>query len=96
MMAYDQQHYVRPPSFLYVGGHKLFRDMVWSMRAIFQADYRYYRKNKMLDFPQNDKKAAAFNKMMMSLTKDPGAKEEIRKMMKKQMVKPHIEVVATK
>jgi len=32
----------------------------------------------------------------MSLMKDPQMKEEIRKMMKKQSVKPHMAVVAEK
>jgi len=94
MMWCDERQYVKPPSFLYVGGHKIFRDLVWSRRAIFQADYKYYRKHKMFDFPQKDKKAAAFNKQMMSLMKDPKMKEEIRKMMKTQAVRPHMEVVA--
>jgi len=95
-MWFDERKYVRPPSFLYVGGHKIFRDLVWSARSVFQADYRYYKKNKMFDFPQRDKRANAFNKMMTSLMKDPAAKEEIRKMMKKEQVRPHLKVVATK
>ena len=94
MMWCDKRQYVKPPSFLYEGGHKIFRDLVWRRRSIFQADYRYYQKHKMFDFPQKDKKAAAFNKKMMSLTKDPKMKEEIRKMMKTQAVRPHMEVVA--
>jgi len=96
MMWFDERQYIKPPSFLYVGGHKIFRDLVWTRRSIFQADFKYFRKNKMFDFPQKDKKAAAFNKQMMSLMKDPQMKEEIRKMMKKQSVKPHMAVVAEK
>ena len=96
MMWFDERQYVKPPSFLYVGGHKIFRDLVWSRRSIFQADYKYYQKNKMFDFPQKDKRAAAFNKQMMSLMKDPQMKEGIRKMMKSQAVRPHMEIVAKK
>ncbi|MBN1613448.1 MAG: NAD(P)H-dependent oxidoreductase [Deltaproteobacteria bacterium] len=97
MMRFDELQYVKPPSFLYVGGHKIFRDMVFGgARFVFQADYNYYRKNKMFDFPHRDKKAIAFNKKMMDLMKDPATKEEIRKMMKKEMVRPHQKVVATK
>ena len=96
MIWFDERKYVRPPTFLYVGGHKIFRDLVWSTRSIFQADYRYYKKNNMFDFPQRDKRANAFNKMMASLMKDPVAKEEIRKTLKKEQVRPHQKVVATK
>ena len=96
-MWFDERKYVKPPSFLYVGGHKIFRDMVWGgARFVFQADYNYYRKNKMFDFPQRDKKAIAFNKKMLDLMKDPAMKEEIRKMLKKEMIRPHQKVVATK
>lgn len=97
MMWFDERKYVRPPSFLYVGGHKIFRDMVWGgARFVFQADYNYYRKNKMFDFPQRNKKAIAFNKKMMSLMKDPQVKEEIRQTLRSEMVRPHQKVVATK
>ena len=96
MMWFDECKYVMPYSFLYVGGHKIFRDLVWASRSIFQADYKYYKKNKMFDFPQKDKRANSFNKMMASLMKDPAMKEEIRKTLKKEMVRPHLNVVATK
>ncbi|MBN1614114.1 MAG: flavodoxin family protein, partial [Deltaproteobacteria bacterium] len=96
MMWLDERKFTRPPSFLYEGGHKIFRDLVWSTRSLFQADYRYYKRNKMFDFPQKDKRAKAFNKMMASLMKDPAAKEELRKVLKKEQVRPHLKVVATK
>lgn len=45
--------YQRPPSFLGVGGHKLFRDRIWGdLRFVFQADHRRYRAAGSYDFPQ--------------------------------------------
>jgi len=96
MMWLAERKFTNPPTFLYEGGHKIFRDLVWSMRAIFQADFRYYKKNKMFDFPQKDKQAKAFNKMMIPLMKDPATKEAIRKMLKKGQVSAQMEIVATK
>jgi multimeric flavodoxin WrbA len=96
MMRLDEQGYVAPPSFLSVGGHKIFRDLVWGSRFFFQADFKYYRKNKMFDFPQRDRKAIAFNRKMLDMMEDPVVKEEIRKSLKEQMVRPHQKVVATK
>lgn len=96
MIWFDERKYVRPPSFLYEGGHKVFRDLVWNTRSLFQADYRYYRKNKMFDFPQKNKRAKEFNAFMAALLKDPAMKEEVRKSMKKEQVRPYRKIVATK
>ena len=48
-----EQGYVGSPSFLGVGGMKVFRDDVWGeLRVIFQADHKTYRKTGVFDFPQ--------------------------------------------
>jgi multimeric flavodoxin WrbA len=45
--------YVRTPSFLGIGGMKLFRDEVWGgLRVVFRKDHKTYRKTGVYDFPQ--------------------------------------------
>jgi multimeric flavodoxin WrbA len=52
-VAWTASGYQRPNSFLGVGGHKLFRDRIWSdLRFIFQADHRRYQATGTYDFPQ--------------------------------------------
>jgi len=47
-------HAKQPKTFLGVGASKVFRDEMWGdLRFIFQADYKYYKKHGMLDFPQS-------------------------------------------
>ncbi len=42
---------IRPENFLSVGGHKIFRDEIFGhIRGVWQADHRYYKKNRMYDF----------------------------------------------
>lgn len=41
----------RPQTFLGVGGHKLFRDMVYRLRAIMVEDDKFYRAHGLYDFP---------------------------------------------
>ncbi len=41
----------RQPSFLGVGGHKIFRDMIFKSSYIFKRDFEYYREHDLLDFP---------------------------------------------
>lgn len=84
------ENYMRPPTFLGVGGHKVFRDLIWARaRFPFLADYRYYRRHGMFDFPQKDKRYLARNKQMLDLIKTPEMKETVRKMMKTKMVEPY-------
>lgn len=41
----------RSDSFLGVGGHKVFRDLVFSKKAIMKADNEYYKSHEYYDFP---------------------------------------------
>ena len=44
--------YLAPPTFLGVGGHKLFRDAIWgNLRFVFHADHRYYKRHGLYAFP---------------------------------------------
>lgn len=40
-------------SFYGIGGMKIFRDLVYSMRSVMLKDHQYYKKNKLYDFPKN-------------------------------------------
>lgn len=52
-VAWASGGYLRPVTFLGVGGHKLFRDAIWGdLRFVFQADHRRYRQIGYYDFPQ--------------------------------------------
>ena len=88
------ENYIRPHTFLGVGGHKLLRDFVWARaRFPFLADYKFYRKHGMFDFPQKDERYLQFSKRMRDLIKTPEMKERVRKMIKTEMVKNYQKVV---
>lgn len=90
----SRKGYVRPETFLGVGSKKVFRDDIWGRhRFVFQADHKYYEDNGLYDFPHDDAFAMETNKNMLKLTEDPEMREAIRKMLKKEMVKPLIKVV---
>jgi len=94
---YARTRYIRPRTFLGVGGHKIFRDSIWARLSFpFTADYRFYEAHGMFDFPQQDTRYLEFSKQMTEMIKDPGAKEMVRKMMKTEMVKGYKQVVDTK
>jgi len=83
------QDYTPPMTFLGVGGRKIFRDEVYgTLRFVFQADHRYYKKHGLYDFPQKDFKTRRMNALMMPLTKIPPVRKKFLKILKEQMVKP--------
>jgi multimeric flavodoxin WrbA len=87
--------YVKPPTFLGVGGHKVFRDDIFGrLRFPFQADHARYKKSGAYDFPQKDYKARITSAVLMLLTKIPAMRREIyQKRMIEEMVKPFRKVV---
>ncbi|MCX6004838.1 MAG: NAD(P)H-dependent oxidoreductase [Chloroflexi bacterium] len=94
---YSTQKYVRPRTFLGVGGHKIFRDQIWArLRFPFQADYKFYAEHGMFDFPQDDKRYVEFSQQMTNMIQDPKMRDVVRKMIKTEMLKGYQKVVETK
>ena len=91
-----EKNYLKPPTFLGVGGMKIFRDDIWGrLRFPFQADHAYYKKHGVYDFPQKDFKARVRNRILILLTKIPAMRKEIyTRRMKAEMVKPLQRIVA--
>ncbi len=76
---------------------KIFRDDIWGrLRFVFQADHKYYEENGIYDFPQDDQKSIEINEKMIALTNNPDMRENVRKMIKTEMVKPMKYIVDNK
>ncbi len=92
-----KKNFISPSTYRGVGGMKVFRDDVWGrLRFVFQADHKYYEETGIYDFPQDDVKSIEMNNKMMELTANPEIRENIRKMIKTEMVKPLKHVVDEK
>lgn len=51
---YSVSGYMQTPTFRNTGGYKIFRDMIYGLPGVlFQADYRFYKKRNLFDFPKN-------------------------------------------
>jgi len=62
--------YITTETFLRVGGMKIFRDEVFGqLRAVFQADYRFYLARGYFDFPQRKLGMRLFNRFIFLLFK---------------------------
>lgn len=95
LVRFSGKNYVRPRTFLGVGGMKIFRDEIWGkLRFVFQADHRFYKKHGMYDFPHKNFKTRITNAAMMLLTMIPAFRKEMYgKMMKQKMIEPHQKVL---
>jgi multimeric flavodoxin WrbA len=86
--------YLRPPTFLSVGGRKLFRDEIWArLRFVFRQDHRYYRKHGFYDFPRRSLKTRITDGLFALLLVIPAFRREFRKRIREEMVKPLQKVV---
>jgi multimeric flavodoxin WrbA len=90
LITFSEENYIKPRTFLGVGGMKIFRDDVWGkLRFPFQADHQFYKNHGFYDFPQRDYKSRIIAALLILLTKIPIMRKEIyRKKMKEEMVKP--------
>jgi multimeric flavodoxin WrbA len=90
LISLSEKHYVKPRTFLGVGGMKIFRDDIWGkLRFPFQADHSFYKRHGLYDFPQRDYKTRIIVTLLMLLTKIPTMRKEIyRKRMREEMIKP--------
>ncbi|MGZ7444986.1 NAD(P)H-dependent oxidoreductase [Paenibacillus sp. TH7-28] len=97
LVQFSIKHYIRPQTFLGIGGMKILRDDIWgNLRFVFQGDHRYYKKHGLYDFPQKKYGMRMVNSIMMILTKLPPVKKTIRQNIKRFMVIPHKNVLKNK
>ena len=55
-LDYALEHAYQPPkTFWGVGGMKIFRDLIYTMRGLMKEDHRFYKKHGFYDFPQKRK-----------------------------------------
>ena len=89
LAQFSENDYIRPQTFLGVGGTKLFRDDIYGrLRFPFRADHLAYKKLGVYDFPQKEYKTRIQNATMLLLSKLPTFRREVNKRMKKEMIKP--------
>ncbi|OPX38361.1 MAG: hypothetical protein B1H12_02680 [Desulfobacteraceae bacterium 4484_190.2] len=98
LIQYGHEGYMKPVTFLAVGGTKIFRDDIYGrFRFPFRADHKLYRKHGFYDFPQKDYKSRLRNSIMMLLNKIPSMRKDIYTgRMKTEMIKPLQNILETK
>ena len=81
------------PTFLGVGGHKIFRDLIYEIRFVFRADYRFYRKHGMFDYPQKNIRKRLQSGFLSLLTAIPAFRPAFYRMATAKMLEPFRKIV---
>ena len=88
--------YIRPATYLGIGGMKIFRDDVWGvLRVVFKADHRAYKKSGVYDFPQKKLFRNVFVRIFYLLTSIPWIYDRMIKNFKRFMIMPYRRVLET-
>lgn len=83
-----------PQNFLGVGGTKIFRDLVYEMQGLMQADHKFYKEHGIYDFPQKNKRRIWFMKALGFLMKNKKVKKKMQNNLNSFIVEPYKKVIA--
>jgi multimeric flavodoxin WrbA len=77
-VEYSSHNYIKPITFLGLGGAKIFRDEIWGhLRFPFAADHQFYRSNGIYDFPQDDYQTRIRNVLFGLMIKIPAIRKKL-------------------
>lgn len=86
---FSNSNYVAPPTFLEVGGYKIFRDMIFGLPgALFRMDYKFFKKRHMFDFPTRKRKERMGRASLGLLLKSKKVRKSVKGMLLTGMVFP--------
>ncbi len=84
----------RPVNFQGVGGMRVFRDLIYTMRGLMREDHKFYKKNKLYNFPHLQKKAIIQGYFFGFLMKSKKIQRKILPGLIQGMIKPYQKVIA--
>lgn len=82
-----------PQNFYGVGGTKIFRDLVYIMQGIMQADHAFYKEHGVYDFPQKKRGMIVAMKFLGLLLRSPAVQKKMKGQMTKYMLMPYEKVL---
>ncbi|MEG1304961.1 MAG: iron-sulfur protein, partial [Oscillospiraceae bacterium] len=80
--------------YLGVGGTKIFRDLIYVMRGLMREDHRFYKKNKIYDFPQKKVGTILKMKFVGSLMSFEFVRKKMGSKMNDEIIKPYKKAIS--
>jgi multimeric flavodoxin WrbA len=81
-----EESHMKPPTFLGVGGHLIFRDLVYTIGTFFKSDYRFYRDYDLFDYPHKNLKNRLKNSLFACMLAIPSIRREAYRQAKHKMI----------
>jgi multimeric flavodoxin WrbA len=89
LMENSREKISKPLDYLGVGGSKIFRDLVYSLRWFFTEDHKYFKSSGKYDFPNSNLSVNIRSLIMGVLMSLPGAKSKMAKNINKKILEPY-------
>ncbi len=94
MMFILKNRITQPQNFFGVGGTKIFRDLIWIMRGLMQADHKFYREHGIYDdFPQRRRGTMLKMKLVGWMFNNPKLRKMMGGKMNEGMAMPYQKVL---
>ena len=89
-LIYALEHrYVPPQNFYGIGGMKVFRDLIWVMQGMMQADHKFYKAHGQYDFPQKQWPRMLAMYAVGAMLANPKIKSKMGNKMNEGMIMPY-------
>ena len=93
-LIYALEHkYVPPQNFYGIGGMKVFRDLIWVMQGMMQADHKFYKAHGQYDFPQKQWPRMLAMYAVGAMLANPKIKAKMGNKMNEGMIMPYQKVL---
>ncbi|MEG1875686.1 MAG: NAD(P)H-dependent oxidoreductase [Angelakisella sp.] len=84
---------VQPQNFYGVGGAKIFRDLIFTMRGLMREDHRFYKAHGFYDFPQKQWGTILKMQVVGALLAVPSVQKKMGGRMNAEIIKPYEAVI---
>ena len=85
--------YCPPRNFYGIGGMKIFRDLIYTMRGMMKADHKFYKSRGQYDFPQKQKGKILLGYLLGALVSNPKIRKKMGNKMNEGMTAPYRKVI---
>ena len=93
-LSYSLEHKnTGPQNFLGVGGMKIFRDLIYQMRGLMQADHKFFKAQGQYDFPQKKWPMSLAMYLVGGMIANPKLRSKLGNRMNEGMIAPYKKVL---
>ncbi len=84
---------LKPANFYAVGGNKIFRDLVYTMRGMMKEDHKFFKKHGLYDFPHKKRAMILQGKLVGLMMANKKMRSKMKGKMTSYVVMPYQKVI---